>query len=374
MRETTWKEELQESIRSAEDLSRLFNLNKKESGRIKSLIQEHPFLITRYYLSLIDLDDPNDPIRQIAIPSLSELSIDGLTDTSGEKKNTKIKGLQHKYSQTALLLLTNRCAVYCRFCFRKRLVGVETEEILDDINNAIDYISNHPEINNVLVSGGDPFILDTDTLDHVLENLSRIEHLKFIRVGSRIPVVFPNRILKDPSLVGILKRYSRADRRLYVVTHFNHPKEITEKSTAAIGELLKAGVIINNQTVLMKHVHDDPAVLAGLQNELTRIGVNPYYVFHCRPVKRVKSHFQFSLKAGFRIVEEAKKQLNGVSKRFKYCMSHETGKIEILGIEGDRMLFKYHQARDAERLGKIFTLPVDDTTSWIKGDPFSYKP
>lgn len=371
MLETTWKEDLQDSICSAEDLSRFLNFDEYDADRLDSLIQQHPFSITKYYFSLINFDDPNDPIRHLAVPSLSELSTEGFADTSGERKNTKIRGLQHKYPQTALLLLTNRCAVYCRFCFRKRLVGVATEETLENINDAINYISSHPEINNILVSGGDPFVLDTNRIDQFLENLSRIQHLKFIRIGTRTPVVFPNRFLKDPSLLAVLKKYSRVDRRLYIVTHFNHPREITKKSKAAIEELLKAGVILNNQTSLLKNIHDDPSVLASLHNQLASVGVNPYYVFHCRPVKRVKKHFQFSLKTGYRIVEEAKKQLNGVAKRFRYCMSHETGKIEILGIKGDRMLFQYHQAYDAERIGKIFTAAVNDSTSWLDADPLA---
>jgi KamA family protein len=269
------------------------------------------------------------------------------------------------------MLLTNRCAAYCRFCFRKRLVGVETEEVLDDVDRGLAYIAEHREINNVLVSGGDPFILDTEILEHVLQGLNKLDHLRFIRFGTRTPVVLPSRILKDPSLIALLKKYSRPDRRLYIVTHFNHPNEFTDKSIKAVGELINAGVVVNNQTTLLKHIHDDPAVLAEVQNRLTEIGVNPYYVFQCRPVKRVKEHFQFSLKRGFEIVEEARKQLNGVAKRFRYCMSHDTGKIEILGLQGSRMFFKYHQARDEARLGNLFSIDVDDTAGWLEPDPLA---
>ena len=286
-------------------------------------------------------------------------------DTSDELKSTKIPGLQHKYSQTALLLLTYRCSTYCRFCFRKRLVGVETNEILRNFDSAVDYIAKHREINNVLISGGDPLILESKVLEELLEKLSSIDHLTFIRIGTRIPVVFPNRIIKDPSLLSMFSRYSKPERRVYVVTQFDHPREITPTSTRAVHKLIRSGVIVSNQTSLLKGVNDDPAILADLQNNLIRIGVIPYYIFQCRPVKRVKSKFQIPLRKAVDIVQEAKEMMNGHSKRFKFCMSHDTGKIEILGTLGDDMLFKFHQARDPEMLGRVFSVPVDNSAGWL---------
>ena len=320
--------------------------------------------ITGYYLSLIKDFSMKDPIYKLIVPSSEELISSGVYDTSGEKSNTKIPGLQHKYRETALLLLTNRCAAYCRFCFRKRLVGLETKEVLQRFNKALSYIKKHREINNVLISGGDPFVLKTKVLDHILGELSQIRHLDFIRFGTRTPVVLPSRILGDSSLVKTLKRHSRKDKRIYIVTHFNHPSEITGKSTAAVNRILNAGIIVSNQTVLMKGVNDNHRTLAALMNRLVGIGVNPYYIFQCRPVKRVKSHFQVPFRRGIPIIENARKLLNGHSKRFKFVLSHVTGKIEIIGIKNRKIIFKYHQAKDRRNLGRIFTRKLDRKICW----------
>ena len=332
---------------------------------MEQVVKLHPMLITKYYLSLINRRDPHDPIRKMIVPSPEEINLEGVYDTSGEARNTKLPGLQHKYRQTALILSTNRCAAYCRFCFRKRLVGLPSTEILRLFNNAAEYIKKHHEINNVLISGGDPFILPTRVLSKFLEKLSPIKHLDFIRFGTRTPVAFPRRILRDPSLPKLLKKYSKKNRRMYVVTHFNHPREITPMSIAAVDTLLKSGVIVNNQTVLMKGVNDSPKVLAELLSRLVGIGVNPYYVFQCRPVRRVKHHFQVPFVRAVPIVEGARRLLNGHSKRFKYCMSHRTGKIEIIGIVGKHLLLKYHQAKNPRDLNRIFTRRLAPQAGWL---------
>lgn len=238
----------------------------------------------------------------MVVPSVRELDLSGSYDTSGEKQSTKLPGLQHKYPQTALILSTNMCYTYCRYCFRKRMVGLPGEEVLKRIKTAIDYIREHPEINNVLVSGGDPFTLSTEMIGEFLEALSTVEHLDFVRFGSKAPVTFPDRIIEDGELVRLLKIHSSRNRRIYVVTQFNHPREITARSTEAVDLLIRNSVIVNNQTVLLKGVNDDAQVLADLQNGLVGTGVNPYYLFQCRPVKRIKRSFQVTLARGVRIV------------------------------------------------------------------------
>lgn len=363
--EKNWQMEFEKSITTLEEFEKHVKISSDEKAKIQRVIKVHPMKITRYYLSLIDKNDPKDPIRRLCVPSSGELSSEGTYDTSGEKENTKMTGLQHKYKQTALILATNRCATYCRHCFRKRLVGRTTNEVIAMFDEAATYISDHEEINNVLISGGDPFILQTHVIEKFLEMLSPIKHLDFIRFGTRTPVTFPDRILMDKSLVDVLGKHSRKDRRLYVVTHFNHPREITDKSTSAIDALLKVGVVVNNQTVLLRGVNDDPRVMAELQNKLVSIGVNPYYIFQCRPVKRVKSSFQVPLAEGYRIMEEAKKKMSGHSKRFKYMMSHKTGKIEIVGVKGGHMYFKRHQARNENDLGEFFCRKLNPTAGWL---------
>ena len=358
------------SICTVEQLNQYTVLSKKEEKLLKRVVQRHPMRVTSYYLSLVDWNDPHDPIRKMAIPSVEELNLQGSYDTSGEAENTRLRGLQHKYLETALVLATNRCATYCRYCFRKRLVGLSNTEVVEHFDEAASYIRQHREINNVLISGGDPLVLPTRVIEHFLVTLSDVPHLNFIRFGSKAPVTFPSRF-EDEDLLSVLEKYSHSRRRLYVVTQFNHPKEITKQSIKAVDNLIKSGVIVNNQTVLLKGVNDKASTLAELQNRLVGIGVNPYYVFQCRPVKRVKSHFQVPIYQGIAIVEKAKEKCNGHSKRFKYIMSHKSGKIEILGIVNEEIYFKYHQAKRRKNLGKIFKRKVDEKAGWL--DDFKYE-
>ena len=360
-----WKDELRRSVRTVEELEKYVSLSPRENRQLQRVIERHPMRVNRYLLSLIDWDDPQDPIRKMVVPSVDELIPLGSYDTSGELQSTRLPGLQHKYAQTALILATNRCATYCRYCFRKRLVGRPSEEIIGRFDRAARYIENHPEISNVLVSGGDPLILRTDIVEKFLRRLSLISHLSFIRFGSKTPAAFPERFLGDPDLLELFKRYSTKNRRVCISTQFNHPRELTDQAKSAVDRLIRSRVILNNQTVLLKGVNDDPEVLAELQNGLVATGVNPYYVFQCRPVKRVKHHFQLPLRRGYRIVQEARKSLNGYSKRFRYVMSHRSGKVEIVGLHRDEMYFRYHQARDSRNLGKFFKRTLTPYAGWL---------
>jgi len=356
--------EIENGICTVEQLADYVDLSSNEKKQLEQVVQIHPMRVSSYYLSLINWNDPHDPIRKIAVPSPEELNLDGIYDTSGEAENTKMPGLQHKYAETALILATNRCATYCRHCFRKRIVGLPTEEIVSRFEDAAEYIEKHEEINNVLISGGDPLVLSNEVIERFLEILTKIDNLRFIRFGSRTPVTLPSR-LSDPELLALFKKYSQIDRRLYVVTQFNHPQEITPQSVTAVSNLLKADVLLSNQTVLLRGVNDDADTLATLMNRLVSIGVAPYYVFQCRPVKRVKTHFQVPICTGIKIVEQAKANCNGHSKRFKYVMSHKTGKIEILGILDDEIYFKYHEAKNRDNLGVMFKRRVDEKAGWL---------
>lgn len=356
--------ELEENISTLQQLKKHVAIPPQVEQQLEQIIQIHPMRISPYYLSLIDWSDPNDPIRKMALPSIEELNVEGVYDTSGEAENTKMPGLQHKYNETALILATNRCAVYCRHCFRKRLVGLPTDEILKRFEEAVAYVAKHKEINNVLISGGDPLVLKNEIIERFLETLSSIKHIQFVRIGSRVPVTLPSRLF-DPGILAIFRKYSKSERRLYVVTHFNHPREITPQSIKAVNNLIKSSVLLCNQTVLLRGVNDDPETLATLMNRLASIGVTPYYVFQCRPVKRVKHHFQVPICEGARIVEKAKENCSGISKRFKYIMAHRTGKIEILGILNNEVYFKYHQAKDRKNLGMMFKRPVNEHAGWL---------
>ncbi|MFX1559033.1 MAG: KamA family radical SAM protein [Promethearchaeota archaeon] len=360
----SWEAILQESISTVDDLVEYLDMNETDRAVLEEICKDHPLRISRYYLSLIDKSDEEDPIRKLSIPLTHESYLEGSYDTSGEKSNTILPGLQHKYKQTAVILATNECAMYCRHCFRRRLVGIETNEVIRDIQSAVEYIENHKEINNVLITGGDPFVLPNSRIEEFLAALTEIDHLDFIRFGTRVPVTFPRRIISDNRLREILKSYNNKTR-LYVVTQFNHPREITEESIQACRRLQEIGITIGNQTVLLQGVNDDSDIMAQLQRGLVRIGVIPYYVFQCRPVKRVKKHFQVPLYEACRIIKETRTKLDGHAKRFRFIMSHPTGKVEILGVNNGQFLFKYHQAKDPSNIGTIFSKPVDKTSTWL---------
>ncbi len=362
-----WRRELRNNVTTAEEVFQYLNIevSKKDLHKYNEIIDKFPMSVSQYYLSLINPEDEDDVIRRMCVPSINETDISGSFDTSGEKDNTVMTGLQHKYRQTALVLSTNRCAMYCRHCFRKRLVGVNGDEITKEFDNIINYIREHKEINNVLISGGDAFLNNNKKIEEYLEALCDIDHLDIIRFGTRTPVVLPSRIYDDMELLDILDKYRRK-KTIYVVTHFNHSREITKESKRAIRCLLDRGIIIKNQTVLLKGINDDGETLAKLTNNLTRIGVVPYYVFQCRPVKGVKNQFQVPLLKAERIIKEARKKLNGQGKCFRFIMSTERGKIEVMGLlKENKMLFKFHQAKSPEDENRIFVKDIKEDQCWI---------
>lgn len=355
---------LEKNINKLNDLFMLLDLSPSEIDNIKEISEKFPISIPPYYLSLINKDDKDDPIKKMCIPSEFEKDLRGNFDTSGEAQNTVITGMQHKYKETAMILSTNQCAMYCRHCFRKRLVGLSDEEIAKHFDEMAEYIKEHKEINNVLISGGDSFVNSNSKIKELLELFTSIDHLDFIRFGTRIPVVMPQRISEDYELLNILKQYSKK-KQIYVITQFNHPNEITNESKKAVKLLQKIGIVVKNQTVLLKGVNDDPEILGDLLKKLTSFGVVPYYIFQCRPVSGVKSQFQVPFIRGYEIVEKAKAMQNGQGKCFKYCFSCEKGKIEVLGKSSDGMIFKFHEAKYEEDQGRIFYKKIDEDTCWL---------
>lgn len=360
-----WQEELENCITTSEQLCDRLGIKGDERKKYEKIISRYPMMITPYYFSLIDLDDPEDPIARMCIPSEEELLQEGSFDTSGECDNTKLHGVQHKYKQTALILSTNVCAMYCRHCFRKRLVGLSDAELNKKADEAVEYVKCHPEVTNVLITGGDSFMNPNEIIARYLKEFSAVKNLDFIRFGTRVPVTFPQRIYEDSRLLNLFIEYAKI-KPIYVMTQFNHPREITEESKRAVRALQNCGIQVRNQTVLLKGVNDNPAVLGELMRGLTRISVVPYYVFQSRPVTGVKSRFQVPLRKGAQIVDNAKALQSGPGKSFRYVMSHPLGKIEICGeLEEGRMLFKFHQNKNAEDCSRMFFADVNDSTTWL---------
>lgn len=325
------------------------------------------YQVTKFYNEQIRKSGYYDQLKHIVEPSMREFVSPGTLDTSGEGDNTVVPGLQHKYAQTGLMLVTDRCASYCRYCFRKRLVGKDSDEVAPDYGRIAAYIQGHPEMNNVLLSGGDPFVLNTETLNGIIDYLLPIPHLSSIRFGTKTIAFYPPRFA-DPALPRLFQRITDAGKTPVIVAHFDHVGEISEEAERHIRRLREAGVQFLNQSVLLSRVNDDPATLAATFQKCHSIGVRPYYLFQARPVKAA-SHFQVPFARGVEIVRAVNGRLSGIQKTFKFIMSHYTGKIEILDAVDGRLYMRYHQNKHADKVGRLFSRPLVDGACWLDDLP-----
>jgi len=351
-------------VNTISELDNLVGLRPKEREVMETVCQRFPFRSNEYYLSLIDWKDGLDPLRKIVIPDPRELKGGGSLDPSSEKEFTKLPGVQHKYAQTGLLLLSDVCGGICRFCFRKRLFINEERETVKDVSDGIEYIRFHPEISNVLLTGGDPLTLETCQLDAILHQLREIEHVNIIRIGSKIPAYNPYRILNDRDLLNSFQRYSTPEKRIYLMAHFNHPRELTDVSLKAIEELQKSNVIVVNQTPLLHEINHSPAILTDLFRHLSFAGISPYYVFQCRP-SIGNRFFQIPVEMSYQIIQQAWKACSGLAKRARFVMSHATGKIEIVGKTAQHVFMRYHQAADPDDIGRFMVFRSNKNATWF---------
>lgn len=345
-------------------LDQIPQLSQGEINRLREVDEKFVFRTNDYYQSLIDWNDPEDPIRRIVIPDVQELDEWGRLDASNEESYTVAKGLEHKYDSTALLLVNEVCAAYCRFCFRKRLFMDENEEVTKDVSDGLEYIRTHKEINNVLLTGGDPLIMSTSKLEPIIQKVREVEHVNIIRIGTKIPAFNPMRIYNDPSLEAMFRKYSTPEKRIYVMAHFNHPRELTPEAVRGLSFLLNAGAIVVNQTPMIAGVNDDPDVLAEMFNKLSYIGVPPYYLFQCRPTLGNRIYVT-PMEEAFEIFETARTRCSGLAKRARFVMSHDSGKIEIIGLTERHIYFKYLRAADEENDAKFMVFKRNPEAYWF---------
>jgi KamA family protein len=353
------------------DIDKLTQIPENERRRLKAITKKFVFRVNEYYLNLIDWNDPNDPIRKLVIPNEGELLEYGRWDASDEDTNYAVPGCQHKYSSTALLIVSEVCGAYCRYCFRKRLFRNDVKEAMSDVEPGLEYIAKHPEISNVLLTGGDSLILATPKLRMIVERLRAIDHVKIIRFGSKMPVFNPMRIYEDPELLKLIREFSTSEKRIYIMAHINHPREITPEAKRGFEALHEAGAIVVNQTPVLRGINDDPDVLGELLDKLSWAGVTPYYFFINRPVAGNRD-FVLPLEQVYRIVEQAKAKTSGLGKRVRLSMSHTSGKVEILAIEKGKAYLKYHQSREG-KYGKFMVLDCPEDAAWFDDLPGNEK-
>jgi len=297
-----WQELLRKSLETAEDFAEVFGVDKDLMRRIS---EKYPVRINPYYLSLIRYK--GDPIWLQCFPSPEELADEEMPeDPLDEDAMSPVPSITHRYPDRVLFLVTSQCSMYCRFCTRKRKVGDSSKISMKFIQDGIEYIRNHPEVRDVILSGGDPLMLTDYMLEKIIKALREIPHVEIIRIGTKMPCVLPQRITEN--LCNMLKKY----HPIYVNTHFNHPWEITTESKRACEMLADAGIPVGNQTVLLRGVNDDPYVMQDLMKKLLAIRVRPYYIYQA-DITRGANHFRTPIKVGIEIMDKLRGHISGLA-------------------------------------------------------------
>ena len=293
-----WRWQYKNRIRDAEDLSRILGVSDVEKQDITGCLARFRMAVTPYYASLIDPCDPCDPVRMQSVPSIREMEAYPweMIDPLYEEQISPVKNILHRYPDRALFLVTKCCAMYCRHCTRRRLVGEEDSAITDEETAvALEYIRKTPSIRDVLISGGDPLTLSDGRLETILSQLRKIEHVEIIRIGTRVPVTMPMRITYE--LLFMLKKY----QPIWINTHFNHPKELTEDSIRACARIVDAGIPLGNQSVLLKGINDNLDIIKELMLKLIKARIRPYYLYQC-DLNEGLEHFRTDVRTGINII------------------------------------------------------------------------
>ena len=302
-----WHWQVRNRIETLDQLKAHFELTSEEEKGVSESLKTMRMAITPYYLCLIDAQNVNCPIRKQAIPSALELyhSPADLHDPLAEDHDSPVKGLTHRYPDRVLFLITDQCSMYCRHCTRRRFAGQhDAASPTERIDKCIEYIAKTPQVRDVLLSGGDALLISDDKLEYIIKKLREIPHVEIIRIGTRTPVVCPQRI--TPNLVNMLKKY----HPIWVNTHFNHPNEITEESIKACALLADAGIPLGNQSVLLKGINDCVFVMKTLVQKLVKIRVRPYYIYQCDLSMGIE-HFRTPISKGLEIMENLRGHTSG---------------------------------------------------------------
>jgi lysine 2,3-aminomutase len=346
-----WRWQLRHRVTKLEQLQEILQLIPEEIEGIKQSKGRLALAVTPYFVSLMDPSNPNCPIRRQAVPRIEEchLSKNDMVDPCGEDKNSPVSGLVHRYPDRVLLLVTDQCATYCRYCTRRRLVGSNERPITQgNFEEVLKYLKTHKKVRDVLLSGGDPLLLENERLEEILSRLRMIPHIELLRIGTRAPVTLPQRI--TVGLVRMLKKY----HPLMISIHFTHPKEITDAVRRACNELADGGIPLGSQTVLLKGINDKPNVMKKMVHELLKIRVRPYYIYQC-DLATGTEHFRTSVATGIQIIEKLRGHTTGyaiptyvidapggggkIPIEPEYVISKEKGKLVLRNYEGQ--VFEY---------------------------------
>jgi lysine 2,3-aminomutase len=377
----SYKDILRNAITTYADLEKwLTGQGARVDPRLEQVIAKYPMRVNTYYLGLIE--KMNDGVWKQAIPDVEELEhyMDLIADPLDEEGDIPLGGprtIIHRYPDRVLLFVSSECAMYCRFCTRKRKVGDDLKNpSLPEIMKGIEYIASHEDIRDVLISGGDPLLIPNSRLDEILTKLRQIDHLDIIRIGTRVPVVWPQRLIEDKELVEVLRKATprtMKEPQFFMNTHFNHPNEITEESFQAVKVLRDLGIPIGNQTVLLKGVNDETDVMKDLMHGLGRLGVKPYYLYYADLVEGT-GHFRTEVNKGREICRD----LCGATTGFL----RPTYVIDAMGGRGKVPVdLGYSEGISEDRRGGVFTsaiglgkVYVNDPIERIEGKPSRHNP
>ena len=341
-----WKWQVKNRIETLEDLKKYVTLTPEEEEGVKKTLQTLRMAITPYYISLIDPNNPDCPVRKQAVPTAKETyqSPADLLDPLHEDEDSPVPGLTHRYPDRVLLLITDMCSMYCRHCTRRRFAGQkDAESAVDRIDRAIEYIAKTPQVRDVLLSGGDALMVSDERLEYIISRLRQIPHVEIVRIGSRTPVVCPQRITDN--LVNMLKKY----HPIWLNTHFNHPQEVTKEATEACARLANAGIPLGNQTVLLRGVNDCVNTMKKLMHELVKMRVRPYYIYQCDLSMGIE-HFRTPVSKGLEIIEGLRGHTSGYAVPTfvvdapggggktpvmpQYVVSQSPGRVVLRNFEG----------------------------------------
>ena len=383
-----WKWQVKNRIETLDQLKSYLHLTKEEEEGIKESLKTLRMAITPYYLSLIDPDNPNCPVRKQAIPTGSETHVSAadLLDPLHEDEDSPVPGLTHRCPDRVLLLITDMCSMYCRHCTRRRFAGHKDDETPgDNIQKAIDYIARTPQVRDVLLSGGDALMVSDAKLESIIKRLRDIPHVEIIRIGSRVPVVCPQRI--TDKLVDMLKQY----HPIWLNTHFNHPNEITPESKAACEKLANAGVPLGNQSVLLRGVNDCVNIMKRLVHQLVMIRVRPYYIYQC-DLSMGLEHFRTPVSKGIEIIEGLRGHTSGYAVPTfvvdapggggktpvmpTYIISQSPGRVVLRNFEGVITTYtepsEYHNSCDCQDCRD--NAKVEGVASLLQGQRLAIEP
>ncbi len=397
-----WKWQVRNRIETLDELKKYIKLTTEEEEGVRNALTTLRMAITPYYLSLIDPNDPNDPVRRQCIPTGAETHIAAadLLDPLHEDEDSPTPGLTHRYPDRVLFLITDMCSMYCRHCTRRRFAGQKDDESPSErIEKALEYIEKTVEVRDVLLSGGDALMVSDKKLEYIIQRLRAIPHVEIVRLGTRTPVVCPQRI--TPELCDMLKKY----HPVWVNTHFNHPNEVTPEAVAACERLANAGVPLGNQSVLLRGVNDCVHVMKRLVHVLVKMRVRPYYIYQC-DLSMGLEHFRTPVSKGIEIIEGLRGHTSGFAVPTfvvdapggggktpvmpQYVISQSPGRVVLRNFEGVITTYtepaEYHndchcpeceaaRAKESKRVEEIDrSKPVDGVISLLEGEKMNIEP